>query len=385
MQTTSKSNIGVNVPRMVKEIREDDILKRVLLEGITNSIHAKATKIDCFIEVEKMLHLTDKETKKMIKGSVQKIVIKDNGVGFDDKNFESFRLYGTDYNTKEWGAKGTGRFCFLKLSDNVKYCSRQRDIILNINGEITELDKNNNTDETILELSNIKLKKKLSLDDFNKDIGIIYNKILPTLILVKENNYVSNLDIRFFYNGKQIKSISLNNIPKIDKDTFFIKTDEGDDIKFNLLYYIGNEINIKESGYCADFIKVQDFNFKINIPNSYIIFVQSNYLNNRVNESRTKLLIENSRIDFANPISLMTIDEKLKDCIQEILNNKFPEMQKENEKNFKKIVGKFPFFERDFNNIKTNNIGYLETKDYVQSSHEILDGIIDNLRKLQIK
>ena len=63
MQTTSKSNIGVNVPRMVKEIREDDILKRVLLEGITNSIHAKATKIDCFIEVEKMLPLTDKETK----------------------------------------------------------------------------------------------------------------------------------------------------------------------------------------------------------------------------------------------------------------------------------------------------------------------------------
>lgn len=381
----SITNMGTNVPRIVREIKEHDILKRVFLEAITNSIHAKATKIDCFVEVENTLFDDDEKLENKITGNVQKITIKDNGVGFDKDNLKSFKEHQTDYKEKQWGAKGTGRFCFLKLSDTVNYKSLNKEIILNINGEITEIDKDNSINETILELLNIKLKNKLSLDDFNEDISIIYNKILPTLILVKEKNYVSNLDIRFFYNGKNIKSFSLNNIPKIEKDTFTVKTDKDDNILFDLLYYIGDEINIKESGYCADFIKVRNIGFKINIPSSYIIFVQSEYLNDRIDDSRTNFTIDNNNTDLLNPISFNKINEMLKVSIQRILNKKFPDMDKKNKENFKRIVDKFPFFEKDFNNIKTNNIGYLEAKDYVKSSHKILDDVINNLRTLQIK
>ena len=70
-----ESNVGINLQSIVKDISKRGIFKRVLKEAITNSIHAKATQIDYFIEVENTLFDNDKKLKNEIMGCVQKIII----------------------------------------------------------------------------------------------------------------------------------------------------------------------------------------------------------------------------------------------------------------------------------------------------------------------
>ena len=121
--------ISINLNKIVSDISEENILERVLREAITNSIHARGTNIECHIKTSKTLIDNIEE--------IEKILVSDNGDGFTDDNINSFKQYGSDYNTKKWGAKGTGRFCFLKISDKIKYKSLNKEIGLNSDGEIS--------------------------------------------------------------------------------------------------------------------------------------------------------------------------------------------------------------------------------------------------------
>lgn len=379
-------NVSINLKGVISKIPTDKIVERVLREAITNSIHAKATKIDCFIQTRN--NLLDKRDSL----DIQEIIVKDNGEGFNEENLNSFMQYGTDYKTRQWGAKGTGRFCFLKITDKIHYESLGKEIELTKDGKITQNDITNDKNSTILKLENLNINgREIKKDEaFLKNISSsLIPSLLPTLILVKQKLFLKDLEINFYENDKKIDTISLDSIPTIESKTITIESlIDKRTYNFDLLYYINNYSRENKlfqiSGYCANFIQVKNFNFKINLPKiPYIFLLKSNYLDDRANDSRTDFTIKTQETNLTNPLSWNNIDCDLKDAIQDILNNCIQDMNEKNKKSFDEAIKKFPFFQKTFNKMNAECVGYLSAKDYVKGSYNVLDNIKENLRKLQ--
>lgn len=383
-------NVSVNLKTIISKISTDKIIERVLREAITNSIHAKATKIDCFIQTQSnLLFLADSLDIKEIK----EITVKDNGEGFNKENLNSFMQYGTDYKTKQWGAKGTGRFCFLKITDRVSYESLGKSIELTRDGKITQNSITPNDKETTLRLKRLNInKQEIKTDEYSlKSIpNSLKSLLLPTLILIKQKSSLVELEINFYENNKKFDTISLDSIPAIQSKTINIESINKEKYNFDLLYYINTnsreDNSFQISGYCANFIRVKNFNFKINLPKvSYIFLLKSNYLDDKADDSRTDFTIKNKEINLTNPLSWSNIDDTLKQIIQDILKHNFEDMNEKNKKSFDKAMEKFPFFQKNLDKMNAECVGYLSTKDYVKSSYDLLDNIKENLRKLQYK
>ena len=101
----------------ISRIVNEDISNRVnqydvLFESITNSIHANATSIKCYLNCNNMVANDGEESIGTIKVDTIKIV--DNGDGLTDENYKSFSKYRTKFK-KDLGCKGVGRFVFLKV------------------------------------------------------------------------------------------------------------------------------------------------------------------------------------------------------------------------------------------------------------------------------
>lgn len=90
-----------------------------LFEAIMNSLHAVQDRFGddwekkCRIEIQ---ILEDAE------GNPHSFTIEDNGIGLDERNFESFRTYDSRTKVKK-GGKGVGRLTWLKVFESVRVSS----------------------------------------------------------------------------------------------------------------------------------------------------------------------------------------------------------------------------------------------------------------------
>jgi hypothetical protein len=96
-----------------------------VLECIVNSIHATnlTPKSKAKIEIEivrdqRQRELLEERTELPIVG----FVVRDNGIGFTDENYDSFSVADSDFK-RSLGAKGVGRFLWLKAFDEVRIVS----------------------------------------------------------------------------------------------------------------------------------------------------------------------------------------------------------------------------------------------------------------------
>jgi len=95
-----------------------------LFEAVINSIHAihALKKPDGHIDI----HVYRDEAQPLLPGvthdtrPITGFMVTDNGIGFDEENFESFTTSDTKHKK---GAKGIGRFMWLKAFDQVKISS----------------------------------------------------------------------------------------------------------------------------------------------------------------------------------------------------------------------------------------------------------------------
>ena len=116
---------NVNIKRAVENIRSGTTVYTPLVEVIVNAIQAieekgeKNGEIEVVIERSKQAELDRKVPK------VESFRIVDNGVGFTDKNRDSFDTLYSDYKMSQ-GGKGFGRFTCLKYFDDLRiesvYC-----------------------------------------------------------------------------------------------------------------------------------------------------------------------------------------------------------------------------------------------------------------------
>lgn len=99
-----------------------------LFETLSNSIHAIEEKgnveygqIQIFV-VRNGDHETLSSLQDIEKYTVKNIHVRDNGIGFTDKNLESFLTAESEYKIEK-GAKGIGRFVALKAFKQINYKS----------------------------------------------------------------------------------------------------------------------------------------------------------------------------------------------------------------------------------------------------------------------
>jgi len=110
---------NVNIKRAVENIRSGTTVYTPLVEVIVNAIQAIESKdaSDGVIEI-----VTVRSDQKELDGKIPAVSsfhIKDNGVGFNDENRDSFDTLYTDYKLSQ-GGKGFGRFTCLKYFSDLK-------------------------------------------------------------------------------------------------------------------------------------------------------------------------------------------------------------------------------------------------------------------------
>lgn len=84
----------------IKRIVDEDISNRVnqidvILEAITNAIHANATEINCYFSSSD--NPLNPEDTTIFSKKIDSIKVTDNGDGMNDLNYGSFINYRTDY------------------------------------------------------------------------------------------------------------------------------------------------------------------------------------------------------------------------------------------------------------------------------------------------
>lgn len=386
--------MNTNINKIVNDISKANILERIVYEAILNSIHAESTNIECIFEY---INGTVQSEFKNIKS----INIIDNGVGFTDDNIKSFDTYLSEFKTKKWGSKGTGRFSFLKLFKNVYYeSSFQKDsqiIRKKLNFSIKDGLLVSDIDDIQVDTTKLVLEEPVEFQDINieKLIENTFIKIYPMLAFIKNDDSGRKLNISFKVKDMdmELKSYSLLDIVNLESNVFDInyKDSDGKQVKeeFKLYYYVSdeNEHQVQSNGYCAGNIHVKKFDIAIKLKNkSYLFFLYSKYFDSQVNDSRTDFPnIKNIDTTLIAPINWNMINLKLKESLDHILFTKYPDMMEKSNKLLEAVKSNFPYLEELIDDSYTSSVGYITQGDLLNSGYKKIDSIKDNIRKITEK
>lgn len=335
--------IGIDLKGRVNRLKlaERNMLLPVF-EAVVNSIHAieDTKRPNGKIEVE--INRTTQVSLEMEGRSLPEIVgfrISDNGIGFDEDNYESFkREYST--HKADRGGLGIGRFMWLKAFANVKVSSvfkennefNKRSFWFNINTtdgiEKSELVKNisEKHKKTTIDLIGYKEPYKTKCPKRSETIGnrIVEHCLMyflqpncPEIILIDGATQI-NLNQHF------AKLISGNTF----KDTFKVG-------KFNfkitlLKWFEHEEFTHHKISLCANNREVENFNVNKVFPDvsgkindeetdkDYLIvcYVEGKYFDNNINDERTEISFGKDGLHDQDLISQGSLYDELEPVIK---------------------------------------------------------------------
>lgn len=331
-----------------------------LFEAISNSLHSIEEKNEGkgIVEVRLIRQGDSKTFKKLSIVDTYEITgmeVVDNGIGFDERNFESFLTADSDYKIEK-GAKGIGRFVCLKAFKTVRVDSIYQfenqfyHRYFDFKSEGTGIFNYSNQldDRTV---SGTKVSLLGFLPDFQKKCPL-----KPTQISQK---IVEHFLVHFLM-GKtpQIKIVDANNDivkvnkvyddeikPGIKKGTFELKGEIFvvhlvkiylDEAKHELHYCAnGRDVLMKSLGPLLTDIgkKLEDSNGRLYVYHAYIT---GNYLDANVNPERTgfnhpqgnedeeKTLFEITQMDIQRN-TVTCIESLLAEYLDQVRDKKFQE------------------------------------------------------------
>ncbi len=291
-----------------------------LFEAIINSIHSieesKITNghISIILGRENSIQFDDSDYNLP---AVVKFTVIDNGIGFDENNYNSFKRAYSTYKV-HIGGKGIGRFIWLKAFSNVniesvyeennatyfrKFGFNLKNIIENVS--ISKMG-NSTMNETKVELCGFKdpfkekcPKKADTIADRIIEHFIIYmfRKDCPRMDLIDGDTTI-NLN-------EQFRKITFGNIIT---ETFSLRSY---DFKLNLIkWYKHDELTYHKLSLCANRREVESFNLnkiildlhtKIQDEETkkyYLLFgfIESEYFDKNINDERTEVLFSKDEL-----------------------------------------------------------------------------------------
>ena len=339
--------IGIDLKGRVNRLRlaERNMLLPVL-EAVVNSIHAiedaKIKNGKITIEIVR----TPQSSLEIEGRSLPEIIgftITDNGIGFNEENYESFKREYSTY--KAWrGGLGIGRFMWLKAFNNVKIYSvfkendlvKNRSFFFNIKTpdgierhEIRELNSENES-YTKIELIGYKEPYKSKCP---KRIETIANRIIEHCLMYFLQKNCPEINI-----VDDATTINLNH--HFDKlvsgNKFNDKFTVGSfDFKITLLkWFEHEEFTHHRISLCANSREVEGFNVSKVFPDvsgkitdtetgkDYLIvcYVEGEYFDNNVNDERTEIFFGKDGAFDENLINQNHLYQELAPVIKKYFN-----------------------------------------------------------------
>lgn len=301
-----------------------------LFEAVVNSIQAIEDRQnageDVNGEIIVTIHRSEKYGQQELESGIRSLPpiigfsIKDNGIGFNQINFDSFNTSDSTYK-HERGGKGVGHFSWAKVFDithirsvfvqDGKHLLREFDFTINNSDEQVHSEKLSEVDDDIytivhldgfkeeyrIDTKSYKRGKTIAIKILNHCLSYYITKSVPKII-VCDSDYLSSGD-------ETDTTIDLNTLYKseIEKNIFSETINIGHH-KFQLLHlkhykaidethhisYCGNkrvvlEENIPKFFWGNNLISDEFGKFV------YILYVSSPYLDNAVDQSRTQFTI----------------------------------------------------------------------------------------------
>jgi hypothetical protein len=380
----------------ISRIVNEDISTRVtqydvLFEAITNSIHANATNISCYLKSND--NLLAEEGKPLGVIRVDEINIIDNGDGFNDLNYKSFCKYRTEYK-KDLGCKGVGRFVFLKLYKSAEFVSKiknlqeKRTLKFNVNFDTDDLQiekadvKENNTS---VKLSNITLQyydidrridRRIELDLYKIRQKVLMN-LIPTLFFYKQKG--QEIKIQFHnLNDNTSLIIGPSDIPNFARKEFPVFNGDGNPFIFYLNYKIEKKTGSLYAYYCANNRTVAEFedkDLKISLPYGYsgFMLLESEYFNKQANHERNDFDIKPIRTDMFSTLSWEMINTELKRAINEIIKVGIPHTKKINKEKIQEIKDERPYLVEYLDSEDLDMAGILDKKTIIEKAKKQFD------------
>jgi hypothetical protein len=333
-------------------------LEMVYFEAIANALDAGATKIGITISAQ---DYSQPETLT--------ISIEDNGVGFTDDRFGKFsNLFDVDDSTH----KGLGRLVYLcyfeKTIITINYSdfySRSFEFSDAFEGK-SEVDKNSdeNNSGTKLSMSGYTLTK-LAQHSFiqpNYLKNRILEKFYSRLYKLKQSGIEIEISISATINKTNATAtLSTNEIPNF----ISVKVEHSLDFfsKVELYYHIEDALMEVSSTITA--ISVDDRTYSIdiiaqeNLPIGYkmVFLLFSDYFDGKVDASRETPSIP----------ELEQIKRIFRDNIAKIIDEKLPQITKQNQEKKQRLVNQFPHLNGYFD---TESIGYTSQEDLLKKAQE---------------
>ena len=295
--------------------------------------------------------------------TISRIKITDNGLGFDDRNFRSFKTPLTQLYRDNFGCKGVGRFTWLAAFDVIiiksnyffgnswKYREFKFSVVKEI-FDIVEKDSDNKKYKTSVELINC--NNPIILDKTSIDIKFIAYEIMQHCLIYYLNGDLPLIEIQD-ENAKdpEIVNALYENLAKDRERTFKIKNQE---FKIYIMKtQKENKRNIHYIHYCANSRVVgRPKNLKrINSLFSYPIvkedqqfyldiYVVSEYLNKNTYKSRNGFTIpqenDNSIFGHESIISFQDIENGLSLVLEELFDDHVKETKDKNIKDIEQYV-----------------------------------------------
>ncbi|MBN8566897.1 MAG: hypothetical protein J0M25_09220 [Flavobacteriales bacterium] len=313
-----------------------------LYEAIVNSIQAieedSATKIG-IIEID-IVRSKQQTIDSTILPTITDFHIKDNGVGFNAKNYESFNFAHSTYKFEK-GGKGIGRFTWLRAFGKAEIESRFfEDNSWNLrkfNFEPTklgiekhQLDKVNGTAEryTIVRLKGLKEDYKKWCNNNAEDIALkiiehcfIYflNKNCPRILINDLENQIVVNDLFNLFTKGQVKTQKL----EIRKNKFTLNTVKLYSTKMdNKIHYCANTREVLDDKISIDIPELDNLLYdKEGKPFSIAIYVEGDFLDKNVNDERTTINFAKGGLEFED----QTTQEELRKAITDKIQTEFVE------------------------------------------------------------
>ena len=335
----------------IKRVVEEDVSNRTtqmdaLIEAITNSIQANATKIICRFETNQAVL----DESEIAPHKVSAIEIEDNGDGFNDLNYKSFGKYRSDYNAA-LGCKGVGRFVFLKLFKKVEYTSwlagpkKKRGFSFTFDFEsdnLGEEDADVSENRTLLRLSGVTTKYFTKEKQIERRLDLNISQIrdkalmrlIPMLFFKKQSGVIISIDFCDSLTATTV-GISQADIPAFEKNGFLIKGSDATEYPFTLYYRIAEGKGSLNAFHCANGRTVCEFSekdLKISLPRNYngYLLIVSDYFDRHVNNERNEFEIFPIQTDAFNPLSWEIINAYLKNVVSSLVKERIPDAIKMN-------------------------------------------------------
>lgn len=359
-------SVKVEISSILNQLKQDISFYQPMLEAIVNSLEARATNIEIHLDTIKQKTLFDSLERVTVSG----YTIIDNGVGFNKENRISFSNYLSSYKQK-LGCKGIGRFTWLKIFEKISinsYTGTENisfDFDKNFSEDSFNIKEDNTNQKTIIKFDDVLTKyyekfttlKSLGNDeslivDINEIRQLIFDYLSVKLFLLNKKEIKFNIKICIENNTVTISNNDVINL--LQKDfSLFATLDEGQtNVKYDFSLYYSFEHNYKSEQkhyYCAHERTVKPFTKSCNIgvlPDcaSSFMLLTSNYFDERISDERNQFTfnIADNNKTTDNPIPGPMINEKLKQVINEILLEQYPNLADDNEKIIEECSYQYP-------------------------------------------